>query len=158
WLDPETVKLCFPQEYERRKIMIPVIEQIYLLKKTSLFSGLAGETLRPIAESFVDQKVQKNDIIFSQGDAADSFYLILSGTVQVSIDGKPVRKMSDGDCFGELALLEYLPRSATVKALDNCKIMKLGKEDFLDLIHEYPEISMGLMQTLSKRLRTNSGK
>jgi len=151
-------KKRFPEEFERRKYMIPVLEKIYFLKGVPLFSELSGETLRLVSDMVKEVSFEKGATIFKENDPGDSLYLILSGKVKVEKSGKEVTVLKERSCFGEIALLDYAPRTATIKTIEDCDLLRLNKEDFWELLEEYPEISKGVMQILAKRLRSSLEK
>lgn len=151
-------KKRFPEEFERRKYMIPVLEKIYFLKGVPLFSELSGETLRLVSDMVKEVSFEKGATIFKENDPGDSLYLILSGKVKVEKSGEEVTVLKERSCFGEIALLDYAPRTATIKTIEDCDLLRLNKEDFWELLEEYPEISKGVMQILAKRLRSSLEK
>lgn len=158
WCERDEVKRRFLNEFERRQDMIPVLEKIYFLKGVPLFSHFSGEELRPVAEIFTEVSFEKDATIFSENDPGDSFYIILRGLVKVEGGGKEIAELGDRDFFGEMALLEYAPRTASIKALDDCDLLRLDREDFSDLIDEYPELAKGMLRVLSQRLRSTLEK
>jgi len=100
----------------------------------------------------------KNKIIFNAGDQGDSFYVIKNGSVRVFIEA-PVSKekiilstLSEGDYFGEMALLTGGPRSASVETVSNVTLLRLDKSSFDELLKEDPQISISISHMLSQRL------
>ena len=93
-------------------------------------------------------------------------YILHSGKVGISLDKKPdvkefVVELGPGDCFGEMNLLDELPRSATAHVIEDSMVLSLEKSRLRGLIINYPELSIGMLKGLSLRLRTanlkNSG-
>jgi hypothetical protein len=153
WCANEQVKRRFPDAFKRRKKMMPILEKIFFLKGVSLFSGLSGETLQQIAATLLEVSFNRGEVIFSEGDPGDCFYLILRGKLKLTRAGKEVAIFEAKDCFGEIALIDYAPRTGTMTVVENCDLLRLDKEDFLDLVEEYAEIARGIMQILSQRFR-----
>lgn len=134
--------------------MYQIIERIFFLKSVPMFSSLSGEELKPMAEIFSETTRVKGNVIFKEGDSSDNFYLILSGKLKVESAGKEIATLRKGDYFGEMALLDKEPRSATVKVLEDCDLLELGRGDFHEILEEYPKLSFVILGTLSKRIRT----
>lgn len=135
-------------------VMMQMMERIFFLKSVPLFSGLSGEELKPVAEMFSEVSFKKNTVLFRENDASDNFYLIMDGRVKVVKGEIEIAILEKGDYFGEMALLDHEPRSATIIVVEDSDFLQLGREDFYEIIDEHPVISRGIITTLSKRLRT----
>jgi DnaJ like chaperone protein len=97
------------------------------------------------------------EVIFREGDKADKMYVIRSGEVVIERAGHVVATLPSGAMFGEMALIDGSPRSATARAKTNCELAVIGHEAFLYLVHETPFFAMAVMRTLVDRLRRASG-
>ena len=86
------------------------------------------------------------------GKPADAFYVILDGQARVEVPGRPV-DLASGDFFGEMALLDGEPRSATVVAVGEVYALTIGRAKFLKLLESEPKIALAIMATLTGRLR-----
>jgi CRP/FNR family transcriptional regulator, cyclic AMP receptor protein len=117
-----------------------------------LFSGLGNRQLRELVrQSFVAEYVH-GDVVLMAGDRPDFLYVILSGAARVI--GKPAaHHLSNGDYFGELALLDDEPRSASVVADGELHVIKIPAAALREAIERDPEIAVRLMQELGQRLR-----
>lgn len=123
-----------------------------VLASFPLFSGVSRRQLRKLARQATFAEFAPGDIVMSNPESADSLYIILSGTAKVL--GKPAaRTLRTGDYFGELALLEDGPRSATVVASQELHVMKLPQQSFLRLAREEPAVSLTMLRNLSVQLR-----
>jgi CRP-like cAMP-binding protein len=117
-----------------------------------LFSGVSRRQLRKLAREATFAEFAPGDIVVSNPESADSLYVILSGSARVL--GKPAaRALRTGDYFGELALLENAPRSATIVASGELHVMRLPEQSFLRLAHAHPAISLTMLRNLSTQLR-----
>lgn len=96
---------------------------------------------------------QPGEIIFDKGDKGDKMYVVRSGEVDISIDGKVMETLSPGGIFGEMALIDGAPRSATASAKTTCEVAPLTEKTFLFLVHETPFFAIAVMRTLAERLR-----
>ena len=103
------------------------------------FRGLDALELDRIAARLVTRRVPTGQVVFSEGDEGDRYYVIREGRVEVRIAGDVIRELARGDGFGELALLLEQPRSATVTALTDLVLAGLGREDFLRLVRSSGE-------------------
>jgi len=129
-----------------------------MLKNVSLFSDLPDEAVNAVSALATTRTYPKNTIIISEGDDSDSLYAVLSGKVKVYLsddEGKEIiiNIHSDGDYFGEMALLDDKPRSASVMTLEESKLAVLSKTAFEDCLSKNPQISLPIIRGLSKRLR-----
>ncbi len=134
-----------------------------LLKSFPLFSDLSDGDLADIERIVKKKKFGKNEIILYQFDPGDSLYIVSKGKVKVvlySKDGKEVllSNLGPGEFFGEMSLLDGLPRSASVVAIEDSEAIILNRRDFLELIRNHPEIALKILTELSKRLRSADQK
>lgn len=97
--------------------------------------------------------VKAGEIIFSAGDTADEFYVIRSGKVAVRLRNRILSILGEGEIFGEMALIDSGPRSATVTAETDCVIVPVSEKQFLFMISEAPYFALSVMRTLVERLR-----
>eukprot|EP00930_Biecheleria_cincta_P046677 TRINITY_DN3221_c0_g1_i4.p1 TRINITY_DN3221_c0_g1~~TRINITY_DN3221_c0_g1_i4.p1 ORF type:complete len:1818 (-),score=378.96 TRINITY_DN3221_c0_g1_i4:321-5774(-) len=105
-------------------------DKVGALKKVVVFRTLTMPQLRALADSLEVCMASPEETIFSQGDEADGFYIIHAGLLEVSIGGRKVRTLGMGDYVGERALLFNEPRSASVKAVEDCELWKMGRDAF----------------------------
>jgi CRP/FNR family transcriptional regulator, cyclic AMP receptor protein len=124
-----------------------------VLSDVPLFSGLSKRHLNRIAEVAKSRRYSRYSTIVRAGDPGHAFFVILDGTVLVKTPGKRAKRLAAGDSFGEMALLDDAPRSATVDADDEVLVMLLGRKAFNRILEKEPKISMALLRTLAKRLR-----
>jgi CRP/FNR family cyclic AMP-dependent transcriptional regulator len=132
------------------------MEQI--LRKISLFSGLEPAVLQGIASLAVTKSYPKNAIIINEGDETNTLYMIISGKVKAYLsneDGKEVilNMMGPGEHFGELALLDPAPRSASIMTMQASKFSILSKDDFDQCLEQHPEMSKSIIAELTRAVR-----
>ena len=135
----------------------------YLLKKVPLFSTLEEEELEKVLRLTNLRKYSKGNLILMESEEGSSLFIISRGSVKISRisdDGKEVilAILRNGDFFGEMSLLDGLSRSANVTAIEDSELLILRREDFLNLIKEYPEITISLLKELAKRLRKSDSQ
>jgi len=134
-----------------------------LLAKVELFSELSPDELATVAGVATTRSIAKDTVIFHGGDVADAVYVIGSGKVKVvttSTDGKEfiLTVLGAGQVFGEMALVEEAPRSASVVTLTAAELLAIKREDFHHLLNTSPGISRSLLAILSRRLRRANSK
>jgi CRP-like cAMP-binding protein len=138
--------------------MPDLFERLILLKKSPIFSMVMTDDLRVVAQAMEKQQYFAGDRIFEIGDQGDHLYVIVSGKVGISLEAKAsdtsyVAVLSSGDCFGEMNLLDDLPRSATAEVIEDTTLLSLEKTCLRGLIQSYPDMSIGILRSLSLRLR-----
>jgi CRP-like cAMP-binding protein len=141
------------------------VEKIDFLKSVPIFSELNEDTLDKVSKLGTIQSFKKNSIILSEEDAGQALFVIVSGKVKVSrISNDEHSKevilsiMNPSDFFGEMALLDGFSRSATVTSIEDSQVFIIQRNDFLELLKNYPEVSISLLQELTQRLRTSGMK
>jgi len=129
-----------------------------MLPNIPLFSDLEEEERKTLSSKAITRHYPRNTIIINEGDSSDSLYFILSGRVKVFLnddEGKEVilNTQGTGDYFGEMALLDSGPRSASVKTLEDSKMAVISKTDFDEFLFLHREATRKIMRCLVKRLR-----
>ena len=92
-------------------------------------------------------------VIFSDGDKGDRMYIVRSGAVDIVRNGTVITTVEAGGLFGEMALIDGSPRSATARARDDCELTGIRERVFLYLVHDSPYFALDVMRTLTDRLR-----
>ncbi len=128
-------------------------DTIVLLKQVPLFSRLSERGLRAILKSAADKEFKAGTKIVSEGDTGVGFYLIISGGAEVRKGGERLAKLGKGSFFGEMSLLDEAPRSADVIATDDTRCLILSPWAMKGLIAAYPEVALGMLKELARRLR-----
>lgn len=129
-----------------------------LIERNSLFRGLPHKTIDRVAALATRRSYEENTIIFMRGDPGDSLCGVVTGRVRISASragGKEVflNIMEPGDAFGEIALLDGSPRTATATALARTELMILQRDAFFALLRTEPQLAEHLIQLLCKRVR-----
>ena len=129
-----------------------------LLKTVPLFSGLADRDLNRIVDLMVTKRYRKHNLIFFEDDLGQNLFIIKRGRVKISrIDesgGEVIFAiLGEGEFFGELSIIDGQTRSATVTSLEDVELLVLRRGDFLDLLTQYPQISIALLRELASRIR-----
>jgi len=123
-----------------------------LLAQVPLFAGLSKKDLQEVSSLATRLNLSEGRELTHQGGRGYEFVVVLEGTVDVLIDGKVVATCGAGDFFGEMALLEHRPRSATVIAKTDVAIDVIGRPEFSVLLEDHPEIEKQLRAAMERRL------
>ena len=129
-----------------------------MLESIAIFSELSQPELGILENHMVKRSYPKNAIVINEGDEANSLYIILDGEVKVFLSNEDGREIiintqGAGDHFGELALLDNAPRSASVMTTMKSTLGVISKEDFCTVITRHPELALKLIRELTRRVR-----
>jgi CRP-like cAMP-binding protein len=133
--------------------MLTTVEKVLFLKSIDLFSQIPGEDLAAVALISTEEQREQGDEIFAEGEAGDALYLVIDGKVRVHKGDRVIAELGERECFGEMAILDAAPRSATVTSVTDTSLLKITREDFQEILTEKPEIAQGIIQVLTRRLR-----
>ena len=128
------------------------------LKQVSLFANLADEDMHELMTAAKRRAFRSGEVIFHRDDPGQVLYMIKEGKVKICIispDGQEISLavFGKGECFGEFALLDGLPRSADAVALEKVECYTLQRSDFHNAIMKNPKIAIQVLEALTKRLR-----
>lgn len=133
-----------------------LVQETDLLRKIPMFAKLDASKLKLLAFTSEIVNYQDGDVLFHLGDSADSAYVIMEGTVDIMVEtdsGSIVAStLKQDQLFGEMALLNNLPRNSTLKANGALLVMKISAEMFLKLLSENSEMALDVMRQLSSKL------
>lgn len=129
-----------------------------LLRRVPLFAGLRAEALDGLAAQLRRRTFRRGTMIFHKDQAGDALYIIESGRVRIFLPAEngtelTVEICGAGEVFGELALLDRRPRSASAEALEDTTALVLGREEFRAHLAASPQLAVALIELLSMRLR-----
>jgi len=129
------------------------------LKQVPLFAGLADEDIRGLMALAKRRTFRSGEVIFHREDPGQVLYVIKEGKVKISLispDGQEISLVvfGKGECFGEFAILDGLPRSADVVALEKVECYTLQRSDFHNAIMKNPKIAIQIIEVLTRRLRS----
>jgi CRP-like cAMP-binding protein len=129
-----------------------------ILKQNPLFSGLDEKGLQKVGGIAILQAIKKGAVLFSQGDGAHGFYLVVRGKIKIyrlSPQGQEyvMRIVGPGETIAEAAVFSGISYPASAEALEDSRLYYLKKSDFLALIHESPQLALNMMTGLSLLLR-----
>jgi CRP/FNR family transcriptional regulator, cyclic AMP receptor protein len=120
------------------------------------FSGLSRNELLEVAKITEDLEVDEGKPLTREGQSGSEFFVIVNGEVLVTKGGQELRTLGPGDFFGEIALLEDSPRTATVTAKTPLRFFVLTRQAFRSLLAHQPEIEQKVLSALEERVRATS--
>lgn len=123
------------------------------LAKVELFEGFTPAELTRVAELAEDVTAEAGAVLMEQGKVGQECYIVVAGTADVIIGQDTVAHLGPGEPIGEMALIDHRPRSATVKAKTEMKLLALDTKRFQSLLDEMPKANRAIMAKLSERVR-----
>jgi len=138
--------------------MSDLFERILLLKQAPIFLKVSTEDLRVVAHELEEEACFIGERVFDINDPSDRMYIIEYGKIGISLETNPGKKefiveLGAKECFGEMGMFDDKPRSATAYVMEDSGLLALEKSKLRALIINYPELSLGIMGSISSRLR-----
>ncbi|CAN5539799.1 hypothetical protein BH20CHL7_BH20CHL7_14120 [soil metagenome] len=135
---------------------LPRERRIELLGNAPLFATCDVGLLERIGDRAIDVSFAPGQVIARQGEVGTGFFVIASGTVRVVRDGATVATLGPGEFFGELSVLDGLPRTAQVIAAEPTDCLALATWEFEALVREEPAVALSVLRGLAGRLREST--
>lgn len=131
---------------------------VAVLARTQLFGGLDGAALERLADAAVQRDLRRGEVVFSQGDEGDSLYVVASGRLKLAVTTQHgstivLTTVAHPDTFGELAVVDGRPRSATVVALEPSVLLAVGRPTVLSLLSDSAAVSEALLRGIGATVR-----
>ena len=126
--------------------------KVEALKRAPLFEGLSKKELTQLARVSEDMEIPAGTSLTKEGEIGHEFFVIVDGETQVKRKGRSLGTRGAGDFIGEIALLEQVPRTATVTAKTPLRVFVLTSKDFHHLLEESPNVERKVLRTLAKRV------
>jgi len=129
-----------------------------ILKNSEIFSLLTEQEIKEISPLFEKITFSNNEVIFSEGDPSDKFYIVAEGNVKIlkhTMMGKDIilEIMSPGDIFGGVAVLDKKPYPASAQAMESTTSVRINRQDLLKIMEEYPALKLEIVRYFSDKLR-----
>jgi CRP-like cAMP-binding protein len=134
----------------RRRSGDPKVER---LSQVQLFSACSKRELARIAALTTEIEVPSGRVLIRQGDPGRECFVIQEGTARATVRGRKTTMMGPGDCFGEMALLHEAPRSASVTAESDMRLLVLNSREFSTLLEDVPSVARKVLAAVGERLR-----
>jgi CRP/FNR family cyclic AMP-dependent transcriptional regulator len=129
------------------------IETVEVLGRVPLLAGFQRRELERLARQFRERVFSEGAVITSEGEPGVGFFVIAEGSASVNVGGDARASLGPGDYFGEMALIDEGPRSATVVAATDLRCLALTPWEFRPFVEDHPAVAWAMLQTLAQRLR-----
>jgi CRP-like cAMP-binding protein len=126
--------------------------KVELIKKVPLFSKLSKKGLEEVAHIADELDLPKGKVMAAEGDRGREFFVLLEGEADVKKGDKSINTMHEGDFFGEIALVTKMPRTASVTATTDVRVLVITERDFGSLLKHSPEVGRGVAEALAERV------
>ncbi|BAZ68185.1 MAG: cyclic nucleotide-binding domain-containing protein [Pelatocladus maniniholoensis HA4357-MV3] len=138
--------------------MLSTVERLLFVRRVPIFKELRDDFIVRLASVMDELSFPGNYTIFNEGDEGRSLYIIVSGKVKVHIGKQQLAIFPKGESFGEMAVFDAQPRSASATTLEACECLELTQEQLYEAIDEIPEIAVNIIGILSRRIRELNDK
>jgi ATP:ADP antiporter, AAA family len=137
--------------------MLSTVERVLILKTLSIFADTPDEALAELAELVEEVTALPGEVIVQEGEPGQSLFVVVSGTVEVIDDNRVINHLGGRAVFGELSLLDSSPRTATIRALEETRLLRIDQAPFYELMSDYVEVALGTIHMLTRNLRARTG-
>ncbi len=137
--------------------MIQTIEKVMLLRGVELFAAVDGEALAAVARVTTDAHVAAGAPLVCEGDHGDALFVVVSGRARLLKGERVLGEVGERSVLGEVALLDPGPRTATIVAVTDLELLRIGRDDFVEILAAYPEVATGVIRMLARRMREALG-
>lgn len=133
--------------------MLTVVEKVIFLQNIDVFSEVPTEQLASLAAIAEEVSYLKGDVIYKENEYSDALYLVLDGRVRLHRDDKDIAVAENKEAFGTWALFDEEVRLVTATAEEDSHLLRIDREDFVDLLADQVQIAQGVIKTVARRLR-----
>jgi CRP/FNR family transcriptional regulator, cyclic AMP receptor protein len=126
--------------------------KIDLIRHVPLFSKLSKKGLEDVAHIADELDLPSGKVMAKEGDRGREFFVLLEGEAEVTKGDRRINTMKDGDFFGEIALVTKMPRTASVTATTDVRVLVITERDFSALLKRAPEVGRGVAEALAERI------
>jgi CRP/FNR family transcriptional regulator, cyclic AMP receptor protein len=134
--------------------MLTTADKVLFLKGLELFTAIRSEDLAEIATVTEEVSLEDGETVFTSGDRGDALYMVVEGRVRIHVGDSKLAELGEREVFGEMALLDPAPRSASATASGGAVVLRIGQDDFANVLADRPEVAAGILRVLTRRLRT----
>lgn len=131
------------------------MDKVDVLRAVPLFADLDERSLQAVAALAREATASAGEVVMREGEAGDTFLVLVEGTIRVEQQGVTVRSMLAGGFLGEVALLEHGSRTATATCVTDCRLLVLGHFEFDRLLATFPEIRTRVLAAMARRVRAS---
>ena len=135
-----------------------VVEKVIFLQNVDVFANVPTEQLAHVAAIAEEVSCLKGDVIYALGDATDSLYVVIDGNVRLHRENEDILTAGPKEAFGTWALLDDAPRVATATVEEDARLLRVDRDDFMELLADHSEITQGVFKTIVGRMRGLLGR
>jgi CRP-like cAMP-binding protein len=137
--------------------MLSVMEIIISLKRIPLFVNVQGEGLKRVSDVVREKHVASQELVFAEKELGEEMYLVHSGKILIYHEfadrREPLNVVESGGYFGEMAIIDEEPRSASARAEEDSILLVLHRDEFRNAVNDYPDIAFAVFKEFSRRVR-----
>ena len=133
-------------------------EKLEHLRRVPLFARMGRHELERLSQLTDEVEVGLDQHLTEQGETGHEFFVVLEGRLMVLDGHTPISTLGPGDFFGEIALIESVPRTATVRAEGIARVLVIGHREFHALMDEFPSVRTAVMDALAERVRASEAR
>ena len=133
--------------------MLTVVEKVIVLQNVNIFAEVPTEQLSLLAVVAEEVSYTSESTVYKENDIADALYLVLEGKVILERNNNEIAVADSGEAFGTWALFDEEPRVVTARVKEDCHLLRIDREDFVDLLADHVQIAQGILKTMVNRLR-----
>jgi len=133
--------------------MLTVVEKVIFLQNVDVFEGIPSELLSYLAAIAEEESFDAKETVFEIEEPSDALYVVLEGGVRLHRGDEEIATSQQSDAFGTWALFDDQPRVVTATTLDDTKVLRIDREDFLELLSDHVQITERVLKTIVSRLR-----
>ena len=138
--------------------MLTIVEKVMLLQEVDIFKFTSTEDLAHIATITMEIELTNNQVLFNEGDIPDAIYMVIEGGVRLSRNNQEIMIAKSMDVFGTWALFDDEPQVVDAATLQESKLLRIDREDFIDLLADHVQITQGILKALVKKMRSLVGR
>lgn len=129
-------------------------QKLDLLRRIPLFNGFGKRAIERLGMLADEVDVPDGQVLMREGESGSDMMVIISGQVAIDRKGNRVNTLNSGDFFGEIALVDDAPRTATVTTVGPARLLVIGHREFHVMMEEFPEVAAQVLHALANRIRT----
>ena len=138
--------------------MLSIIEKVIFLQDVDIFKHISSEDLSYVASITVEQNVEKDSVIYKEGDISDSMYMVIEGKVRLHVGESLVMIAELNDVFGAWSLFDDEVRLISATAFEDSLLLKIDKANMIELLADHVGVTEGILKAMAKRLQNISRK
>lgn len=138
--------------------MLSIIEKVIFLQDVDIFKQISSEDLSYVASITVEQNVDKDNVIYKEGDISDSMYMVIDGKVRLHVGESLVMIAELNDVFGAWSLFDDEVRLISATAFEDSLLLKIDKANMIELLADHVGVTEGILKAMAKRLQNIARK